>query len=384
MTVTKLEDFLQVDMERNQALLDMNGLYKVINHFAKVHSSDYRCYVTQKRELVVLFLVDAVDIDIDALKQTILDETVIRIHGIETIVVILDKNAFDAEIEASGGKTNGDLDAFLSPEIAFTLYNPQGSSKLILPLEYQEMVGDIFGIEELKMGTLIRLLEELDANADASLQEVRISDRYLILNTIEVFKSDMTEMHSEFSGKLDAIRDYFFPDSDKTEAIAGKAEKGQMFTLKFLLGAAPEPFTHTRLIVKGREMSIKCYLFFALSYLAWQLQRKVEQSKHLRANRKRHIKYCNEILSGERGFKRMDNIVKYLELQNPHFSPGHVTEDDKANIRELKSIFNSSLEYYGHNLARDMQVLFGTKARRPLNRMLRLMGFSGIGNDTKV
>lgn len=384
MLVTKLEAFISDGLTNDEVAQDLNDLYLVINNFAKVRSSDYRCYVTPQRVLVTLFLVDDIDIETDMLEETIINETVLRSYGISSVKVILDKNAFDVELEYSNAGVISNLGSISSPTGNLRLLYSQVSSKLIQLPEYKQMIDDILKIEGLDQHTLLTLLETIDVNTDTDTRDVKMSDRYLILNTIEVFLSDMTDVSSVDRDKLDAIREYFYPHSDDLEAIAGDLEKGQLSTLQFLLGSDPKPFVYSAFTLKGREICIKCYLLFALSYQAFQLERKVEQSKHLRSAAKRQIGYCQEILSGERDFKRMDKLIDYLTLQNPQFNPQHPTERDKANLKELIFILENKQEHYYHRLAKSMKTLFDPKSHRPLNRILTLIGFPSIGNSTKV
>jgi len=386
MIVTKLEEFIKDGLTHDEMVRDLNNLYLVINNFAKVRSSDYRCYITPQRLLVILFLVDDIDIDTNRLEESIIDETVLRSYGINSIEVILDKNDFDAELEIYDGENKGILEGISSPAGNLSLFYSQVSSKLIQHPEYKQMIENILEIKGLDQHTLFTLLENIDANTDTDTREVKTSDKSLILNTIEVFLSDMSEVSEEYIEKLYAVREYFYSSSDNLEAIAGDAERGQSSTLQFLLGSDPKPFINStfELKLKGREICIKCYLLFALSYQAYHLQRKVEQSKLLRRNAKRQIGYCQEILSGKRDFKRMDKLIDYLTHQNPQFNPQHPTEDDKANIQELIFILENKQEYYYHHLAKSMKTLFDPKSHRPLNRILTLLGFPSIGNDTKV
>lgn len=381
---TELEDFLQKEAEENNKIerndklnyiRETNQIYIVINNFANVQSKDYRCYVIQQKELVILFLKENINIDIDGLKKIIRDDTVIHSYGINNIRIILDKNAFNAEIKVSNGKTNGVLKSVLFSEAEISLSHLQIPSELKQYPEYIKMIENISNIKELDMKTLSNIVKAVNANANSS-QEDKISDKSLILNTIDVFESDMPNISIDFKDKLNAIKNYFTTHID--------SHREHLVTLEFLLDSTTKPFTQAVLEIKNKEISIKFYLFLALSYLAGQFQRKIEQSKPLRGNRKRYIKYCNEILSGKRSFKKMDNLITYLKSQNPQFNQKHPIDDDKANLQELKFILDNTLKHHNHDLAKNMKVLFNPKAKRPRNRILKLMGFPTIGNDAEV
>ena len=145
MIVTKFEEFISEDLTHDEIAGDCNNLYRVINKYAKVRSSDYRCYVTPQRELVILFLVDGIDIDADNLKNTIFDKTVLRAYDINSIEVILDKNTFDAELVASS-KEEGvvNLEDINFKDINFKFYYSQVAPKLMQYPKYERMIDSPF------------------------------------------------------------------------------------------------------------------------------------------------------------------------------------------------------------------------------------------------
>ena len=387
MTVTNLEEFITDDeMTREQVAQDLNELYAVINRHAGVRSSDYRCYVTPQRVLVILFLEDVPYLDKDALAQTIIDDTQIGTYAIEDVEVELDKNAFDMEVDSSTSGRVDTLDMLVSPAGEIHLHTLKLPEDLEHHPDYKEIVERISGIEGIDLSTLAALLGYFDTSSGSNTAEVRISDRYIIANTIEVFLSDIRNApdNRHMRNSTKNILNYFYPTDDDTEFGESKKAKEWLSTLNYLLGASPAPFSRRTATIRGKEVSIKTYLLFCLSYLAYRLQRKVERSKPLRKNASRHIRYIEEILSGKRDFRRMTALADYLAVSNPEFNPRHPTQRDKDNLEELIFILENKQEYYYHQLAKSMKTLFGVKGHRPLNRMLELLGFPTIGNDTKV
>jgi len=388
MLITKLEEFITDDeMTREQVAQDLNELYAVINHYADVRSSDYRCYVTPQRVLVILFLQDVSGLDKGALAQTVIDDTQIGTYAIEDVEMELDKEAFDATVDSPPFEKRDAIEMVVSPMGEVHLHQFEFPGDLEQSPDYKEMVERISGIEGMDLSTLAMLLGHFDTSSDSNTAEVRIADKYIVANTIEVFLSDIQNSpeYDHMHELLSHLRDYFYPSNDEEKkAIASTKDREHLSTMTYLLGAPAAPFSRHTITIKGKEISIKVYLLFCLSYLAYRLQRRAERSKPLRRNAKRHIRYIKEILSGERDFRRMTALVDYLRVPNPEFNPSHPTQRDRDNLEELITILDNKQEYYYHHLAKSMKLLFGANGHRPLNRMLGLLGFPTIGNDTKV
>lgn len=386
MKLISIEDFIADDgMTEKQITMDLNELYSVINQRTNVRSSDYRCYVTPQQILLVLFLKDVSGLDKSTLTKSILDDTNIGTYAIKDVEVLLDKETFNAEVDSPPSGKIDIAEMTVYPVGNFRLYQLASLEDLKSRPDLKEIVNKILGIEGIDLSTLKALLVHLDISAISNTTKIKDTDRYIIANTVKVFLSDIEDSPDsehytrEFGSN---IINYFYPPYNDTDLEESQMTDEALSTLIYLLGTPPVPFSRRTVIVEGTEISIKTYLLFCLSYLAYRLQRKADLSKPMRKNTKRYINYAKEMLSGSRSFN-INAFINYLTVLNPEFNPNHPTQKDKDNLKELILILDNRLEYYYHYLAQSMEVLFG-EGHRPRNRLLHLFGFPTIGNDTKV
>ncbi len=397
--LTKLEIFMQDGMTRSEIIPDLNALYTVINNKCNTKSSDYVCYVTPKRELLVLFTYDNLKCSSEELIQLIYDETVIRSYDIETIIIMsaddfdinyITPQEFSSKDEEVQSIVNDrvDLDDYIF-EGNLTLENLELIKSL--PTKYRPIIKDITQIKGLSFSTLQIIMGYFLADNNLLKYKnspIKLDDRRIVLNTLEVFLSDISKTGNYvlFKEEILQIKEYFYNDielEDK-DITQERNEKGKLATIKYLFGADLSPFSQRDIISTGRQISIKFYLLLSVTYFEYTRMRKMERTAKMRKNKKRNIAYIDKILSGERTPASYPLIDAYLKGIDYRYSPDGLTTEDVDELEELKIILDKRPEYFSRHIADVMNEILGKKSSVLINRYLGFAGFKGIGHSCKV
>ena len=392
---TSIEDFIKTGMTRNEIAEDLNMLYCIINDISGVKSRDYRCYVTPERELIIQFLTKTKKLIPEDLIKRILDESTMALHGIEDIQLYMYKEANDEitlenTIEHRSAEMR-DLEDFISEEVISMNVIVIDDTIELFPF-YQSLINEITTIKGFSFSTLSRLLTQLSDNNTHREEntKIRLQDKAIIHNTLDVFLEDIKNTQSFTSFKEQSLELRLFLNGnstgsqvDENEATDGASQKEILSFLQYFLGAESTPFLQRTILYKNRYINIKFYLLLCLTYYAYIKLRKMERTIKMRKNKKRHIDYINAVLSGEYISIVSKHIIEYLHTQNDTFNPNSISQSDIDELKELIEIIEKRPEYYSRILAEANIEMFG-KGLRPLNKYLHIFGFKGIGNSTKI
>ena len=391
MNVTPLEQFLKMEdeaAELDEIKQDINTLYAVINGYLNCHSIDYRCYITPQRELIVVLLKKIPKVDLNEFSEKIDSDTVMSFsYGIESVKI---KAQFDFEgrlenLSANNKQKNEFDDIIISESNVFTLHTSH-SELLQQHIPYDIIFKRALGIDGISQATLfsfVPLLVKEDIESSTQKSTISRRDRYLIRNTIDIFESDIreTEGFGDMITHLDNIQKFFHPDEEK-ESTGGSMDKVFMPTLTYLLDADAFPFQSKIVTIEGREIHTKFYLFLCSAYHFLLLHRIFESEKSILDNRKRNREAIIKMLSGEKTARRGSSLEKYLMRYNPNYSPGQINNSDTALLQILLSVIDKRKGDERRMLAATMDTLFG-KRHNQRNRLLNLLGLTGIGQYTK-
>ena len=392
--LTELENFMQNGMTRSEIIPDLNALYTLINNNCEAKSNDYACYVTPKRELLIFFSYGNLKCPYDELIQLIYDETVIRSYDIETIKIV-SSDDFDSDYfsykrkkEPSITDKRVDLDSYTF-EGNFTLEHLDLLESL--PEKYHHIIESITEIKGLSFSTIHTIMEYTLIDNNSTKNEslpIKLDDRYIVLNTLEVFLSDISKTGNYvlFKGEILQIKEYFYDDielEDK-DITQERNEKGKLATIKYLFGADLSPFSQRDIVSAGRQISIKFYLLLSVTYFEYTRMRKMERTAKMRKNKKRNIAYIDKILSSERTPASYPLIDAYLKGIDYRYSPDGLTTEDVDELEELKIILDKRPEYFSRHIADIMNEILGKKSSVLINRYLGFAGFKGIGHSYKV
>lgn len=387
---------MQDGMTRSEIIPDLNALYTVINNKCNTKSSDYVCYVTPKRELHVLFTYVNLKCSSEELIQLIYDETVIRSYEIVAIKIMsaddfdinyITPQEFSSKDEEGQSIVNDrvDLDDYIF-EGNLTLDNLELLESL--PKKYRRIIKDITQIKGLSFSTLQIImgyfLEDNNLLKYKNLP-IKLDDRYIVLNTLEVFLSDISKTgdYLLFKEEILQIKEYFYDDielEDK-EITKERNEKGKLATIKYLFGADISPFSQRNIVSTGREISIKFYLLLSITYFEYTRMRKMGRTIEMRKNKKRHISYIDKILLGENTPANYPLIDAYLKDIDYRYSLDGLTTEDIYKLEELKKNLDRRPEYFSRHVASIMNEMLGKKSSVLINRYLGFVGFKGIGHS---
>ena len=291
--LTRLEDFLQDGMTRSEIVPDLNGLYALINRHCEVDSSEYRCYITPRREMLVLFSsTGEPKCSSDELIQLIYDETVLKSYGIQEIKFVSADDFEENHYSLGESSYSEEIQDYAGERIDLEDYSFQGSFALVslalpesLPPDYRDIVEAIVQIKGMSLSTLREIIESSQSAGIPPENEsfpVSLNDRYIILNTLEVFLADIanTADYGGFKEELQEMKEYFYDDAglEEGDATRERKEKEKLITLNYLIGEDTTPFSRRDITIAGRKISIKLYLLLAFSYFQYARMRKMERS----------------------------------------------------------------------------------------------------------